>query len=114
LETALHLMKTGRYLYVVFMCHLALEKVLKANLAATGAMPLRTHDLIMLVRKANIKDMAAEHLGFLGRLGSASLPVRYPDDLRQAVEDYPEAVAREYLDETEKVFTWLKDRLEQK
>ena len=28
--TAKHLSRTGRYVYVVFMCHSALEKVLKA------------------------------------------------------------------------------------
>jgi HEPN domain-containing protein len=33
LETARHMLKTGRYLYVVFMCHLALEKTLKAHVA---------------------------------------------------------------------------------
>ena len=31
LETARHMQKTGRYLYVIFMCHIALEKILKAH-----------------------------------------------------------------------------------
>lgn len=31
LETARHMLATGRFLYVVFMCHLALEKLLKAH-----------------------------------------------------------------------------------
>jgi hypothetical protein len=30
LTTAEHMLQGGRYLYVIFMCHLALEKVLKA------------------------------------------------------------------------------------
>ncbi len=33
-ETARHMLATGRYLYVVFMCHLALEKMLKAHVTA--------------------------------------------------------------------------------
>lgn len=111
METAQHLLKTGRYLYVIFMCHLALEKALKANLAAVGHPPLRTHDLILLVRKADITDMPMVHLDFLGLLNNASLPVRYPDDLEQAVKDYPEPIAREYLDQAGKVFLWLKNRL---
>lgn len=31
LETARHMLATRRFLYVVFMCHLALEKMLKAH-----------------------------------------------------------------------------------
>ncbi|MCC6444603.1 MAG: HEPN domain-containing protein [Armatimonadetes bacterium] len=30
LETAEHMQKSGRYIYVVFMCHLAIEKTIKA------------------------------------------------------------------------------------
>lgn len=38
LETAEHVLSTGRYLYVIFLCHLAIEKVLKAAVAeVTGA-----------------------------------------------------------------------------
>jgi HEPN domain-containing protein len=31
LETARHMLDTGRYLCVVFLCHLTLEKILKAH-----------------------------------------------------------------------------------
>ncbi len=47
LETARHMLATGRYLYVIFMCHLALEKMLKACYTeATQSIPPKTHDLI--------------------------------------------------------------------
>lgn len=46
LETAEYMFNTGRYIYTVFMCHLALEKVLKAKVQEiTGKTPLKTHDL---------------------------------------------------------------------
>jgi HEPN domain-containing protein len=35
LETARHMLATGRYLYVVFLCRLALEKMLKAHVTET-------------------------------------------------------------------------------
>lgn len=45
-ETAEHMLTTGRYIYVVFMCHLAIEKALKALVCvATNASPPRIHDL---------------------------------------------------------------------
>ena len=34
LETAEHMFNTGRYVYTIFMCHLALEKILKAKISA--------------------------------------------------------------------------------
>jgi HEPN domain-containing protein len=33
IETARHMLATTRYLYVIFLCHLALEKLLKAHVA---------------------------------------------------------------------------------
>ncbi|MBI2267799.1 MAG: HEPN domain-containing protein [Armatimonadetes bacterium] len=111
METARHLLRTGRFLYVIFMCHLVLEKTLKAHLASKGQPPVRTHDLILLVRRTGFDEMPGPFLDFLGKLGSASLPTRYPDDLRQAIEDYPEPVAQRYLEQTEEVFLWLRSRL---
>lgn len=53
LDTAQHMLESGRYLYVVFMCHLALEKMLKAHVTeATQAIPPKSHDLSTCSRKA--------------------------------------------------------------
>jgi len=49
------MLATGRYLYVVFFCHLALEKMLKAHVVeVTQSIPARTHDLIYLVKKSEL------------------------------------------------------------
>ncbi len=54
LETARHMLETGRRIYVVFMCHLALEKMLKAHVTeATQTIPAKTHDLIYWARGAD-------------------------------------------------------------
>jgi HEPN domain-containing protein len=109
LETARHMLATGRYLYVVFTCHLALEKTLKAHVTeVTQTVPAKTHDLIYLVKKAGL-SFSPEHLEFVGRINNASLPARYPDDIRRAVKDYPESVAGEYLDKTTEIIRWLKE-----
>lgn len=108
LETARHMLVTGRYLYVVFMCHLALEKILKAHVTeVTQAIPLRSHDLIFLIRKSNLA-LPQLYLDFVGKINNASIPTRYPDDLQQAIREYPEHVAREYLAQTQEVMQWLK------
>lgn len=52
LRTAEAMLKAGRYLYVVFMCHLSLEKMLKAILADTfpGSIPPKIHSLTSLYK----------------------------------------------------------------
>ncbi len=77
IETARHMLATGRYLYVIFLCHLALEKLLKAHVAeVTQTVPIKTHDLIYLVKKCELEP-PENHLDFIGKINTASIPTRY-------------------------------------
>ena len=108
IETASHMLATGRYLYVVFMCHLAMEKLLKAIAAeAQARTPPKTHDLLYLVTLGNVKP-SQEHQDFIGQLNNASIPTRYPEDLAKTVSVYPKKVAERYLKKTREVMEWLK------
>ncbi|MEW6085685.1 MAG: HEPN domain-containing protein [Chloroflexota bacterium] len=108
LETARHMLVTGRYLYVVFLCHLALEKILKAHVAeVTQELPIKTHDLIYLVKKSELQ-LSQPHLDFIGKINTASIPTRYPDDLQRSLKEYTESVAKEYLTQTTEIVQWLK------
>ncbi|MBN2149042.1 MAG: HEPN domain-containing protein [Anaerolineales bacterium] len=112
IETASHMLKSGRYLYVVFLCHLALEKMLKAHVTeVTQEFPAKTHDLIYLVRKCGL-ELPQDLLEFVGKINTASIPTRYPEDLHRALQEYPKPVVLEYLAQTRKVMIWLKERLE--
>jgi len=108
LETTGHMLATGRFLYVVFLCHLALEKMLKAHVTeVTQTIPVKTHDLIYLIKKCGL-ELPQEHLEFIGKINTASIPTRYPEDLQRTLKDYPESVARLYLKQTTEVLQWLK------
>ena len=108
LESARYMFSSGRYLYVVFLCHLTLEKMLKALASETTVEPVpRSHDLILLLRRSGINP-ESHHLEFVGRLNNASIPTRYPVDLQQAIKDYPKEVAQDYLKQTEEIVIWLK------
>jgi HEPN domain-containing protein/predicted nucleotidyltransferase len=86
IETARHMLTTERYLYVIFLCHLALEKLLKAHVAeVTQTLPIKTHDLIYLVKKSEL-EIPEKHLVFIGKINTASIPTRYPDDLQPRIE----------------------------
>jgi HEPN domain-containing protein len=54
-ETAENLFTSGRYIYTVFMCHLSLEKMIKAKIEEiSGKAPPRSHDLEYLMSIAGL------------------------------------------------------------
>jgi len=56
IETVEHMLKSGRYVYVVFMCHLSVEKLLKGLVAETQEdLPPKTHNLRYLVKLSKSK-----------------------------------------------------------
>lgn len=111
LKTAGALLKTGRYVYTVFMCHLCVEKALKGlytkNLLQT---PPKTHNLIYLVERIKL-DVPAELYDFIFNLNRVSIPTRYPDDLKRIVKDYPKKITLDILKQSKGVFKWLKAKL---
>ncbi len=55
LTTVRQMLKTGRFVYVIFMCHLAIEKALKVIVCEeTNKVPPKTHDLIYLINLGKI------------------------------------------------------------
>jgi len=103
------MLKSHRYLYVVFMCHLAMEKTLKALYAEIRSkMPPRTHDLLHLVRDLDLTP-ARVHVDFIGIINNASVPTRYPEDLSRLVSQYPRRTAISYLARTKRVLKWLRE-----
>ena len=71
--------KGERYVYAVFMCHLAIEKLLKGLvLKVTNLQPPKIHSLIQLTIKAALNP--SDDIGrFLVSLDQASIPTRYPE-----------------------------------
>lgn len=103
LETARAMFRSRRYRYVIFCCHLAVEKALKGLVArVTGTAPPRTHDLGRLVELADVTPPVA-YGAFLDELTRLALEARYP------VLGLPfrRKEAREVLAKTEQVLAWL-------
>lgn len=106
--TAQHMLKTGRYVYVVFMCHIAIEKILKAIVAeVTDKIPPKTHNLVYLIKLANL-SIPQEFFDFIAKINNSSVVMRYPEDFKMLITSYPEEIVREYLENTEKVLKWLR------
>ncbi len=108
LQTAHHMFQTGRYVYVVFMCHMTIEKLLKAIVAETiDSVPPKTHNLLYLIKLANL-SIPQNLFDFIAKLNNASVVTRYPEDFRSLIESYPREVVEGYLKNTEEVLKWLR------
>lgn len=107
LETAGHLFCAGSYIYTVFMCHLALEKVLKAKVEEiTGAEPPKTHDLEYLMALAAI-SLDDDMEDFVLELSNLSVITRYPRDFQMMLRDFSRERAKATLSKATEAFQWI-------
>lgn len=109
METAKHMLKTKRYIYVVFMCHLSLEKMLKAHVEfEENKFPPKIHDLIKLTSRAKL-DIPDALNDVIVDLNKASIPTRYPEDLQRSLDQYTKKYCAELVKQTEATLKWLKN-----
>lgn len=107
LETARAMLKAHRYIYVVFMCHLALEKMLKGlYVSVAKEQPPKTHNLVHLVKLCN-PSLTEELNDFISVINNLSVSTRYPDDLSKAIEEFNHGLAEYCIRMTEKVIKCL-------
>ncbi|MFQ6083165.1 MAG: HEPN domain-containing protein [Candidatus Aminicenantia bacterium] len=107
-ETAEHMFNAGRYIYTIFMCHLALEKILKAKVEEiTGKTPPKTHNLRYLIKLSGLEP-PEDIFNFLSKLSDVSIPTRYPEDFGELLESYDQKAAKNYLIQTKEAFEWIK------
>lgn len=93
----------GRYIYTVYMCHLAIEKALKSLVViATGEAPPRTHNLIQLA-KLGSANLYTEQKQFLAEINTASITTRYPEELAKSLTTFTRDIAMEYLKKSKDV-----------
>ncbi|MBF0387159.1 MAG: HEPN domain-containing protein [Candidatus Omnitrophica bacterium] len=108
LVTSRHMLKAGRNVYVVFMCHMALEKTLKAVVCLKSKKaPPKTHDLIYLASLAGVA-LAPEQRDFIGKINNAAVVTRYPEDMKKLVASYPKIVVQMYLKNTREIVKCIK------
>lgn len=86
-ETALALAKTGRHVHALFLCHQAVERMLKAMIARNmGQAVPRSSNLRLLVRKLDIR-LEGHQEALIENLSPYSLCCLYPHDLTEGSEE---------------------------
>jgi len=100
--------KAGRYLYVIYMCHLSVEKLLKGLYEATfEKIPLKTRNLICFYNAINMKA-PEDHLKTIETLNDLTIMTRHPGDIEEIVRAYKKDRVGRYLKRTKELLKWLK------
>ena len=109
-QTAEFMLSGQRYVYAVFMAHLAIEKILKGFYQKKfQTIPPRTHNLTYFLEKTKLEP--PEDLGkFVAKLDQASVATRYPEEFAKLQNIYTEIVVKEMLAKTQEVLEWLKKK----
>lgn len=97
----------GGYDIAAFLCHQAVEKLLKAIFASKGKKIPKTHYIDELGRNLNLDERYTEYISDLTIDYTFS---RYPDVAEHVpFEAYNEEIAREKVKTAKKVFESMKD-----
>ena len=112
-ETAVAMLQSRRYLYVGFMCHQTIEKILKAYFSSVNLETVPyTHSLSYIAKKAGIyEDFTEEHKSFLDILEPLNIEARYPSQKERLMRSLSNTVCQELLKNTKELQLWIKKKL---
>lgn len=112
-DTAKAMLKTGRYLYVGFMCHQAVEKMLKAYWSSfLTEPPLKIHSLSRLAERCKLDaDMSEEQLDFIDSLEPLNIEARYPSYKERLMKSLTDDYCTELINQTDRLRLWIRSKL---
>lgn len=112
-ETAKAMLESKRYLYVGFMCHQTIEKILKAYWSKIlTEPPLKIHSLSRLAEKTNlVNEMSEEQLDFIDLLEPLNIEARYPSYKERLLKSLDSRKCNEIINETDMLLLWIKNKL---
>ncbi len=111
MDTAQIMYDSGRYIYVVFMCHLSIEKALKGlTRQKFQKEPKKSHNLEYFCEILEI-ELPARIRDFIDNLNDSSIPTRYPEELRLIHKDFPKENVSHILQLSRETLECLKQKL---
>jgi len=113
LETARIMLKGKRFLYVGFMCHQVVEKILKGYYVfIKKENPPYTHNLNYLASQSGIYDkMTEKQKDFIDLLEPLNVEARYPTHKERLMLSLSDERCKEIIQKTEGLYQWIKQQL---
>jgi HEPN domain-containing protein len=113
--TMMNLYNSKDYHWSLFIGHLVIEKLLKAiyikNAYKDSNQPPRTHDLLLLAKRANI-DLSEKQQDILDMITTFNISVRYPDYKQRFYKKCTSEYTGERIDEIKELRVWLMSIIE--
>lgn len=112
-DTAQAMFETRRFLYVGFMCHQVIEKMLKAYWSSVlEEPPLKIHHLSRLAAKSGLIDELSEgQVDFIDALEPLNIEARYPSYKEQLLRTLTPEYCKMLLSNTKELQLWIKSKL---
>ncbi len=113
MKTAEAMFKSERYLYVGFMAHQAIEKILKAYFVSikNETAPL-SHSLSFLAKQSDIyKEFSEEQKNFIDLLEPMNIEARYPTHKEQLLKSLTKKRCSEILKTAQELQIWIMQKL---
>ena len=109
LDTAEAMYQTKRWLYVGFLCHQVIEKMIKAYHAdQKQEMPPKIHNLYRLSSDIGLYPMfSSEQQDFLSVLEPLNIEGRYPEYRDKIFKSLSPSKCRELIDQTKQLKEWI-------
>jgi len=113
IETAYAMLKSKRYLYVGFMAHQSIEKILKAHYVKVQKKTAPfSHSLSYLAKKAKIYEQFSEKQKlFIDMLEPLNIESRYPSNKTQLLRSLTEKRCIEIFESSKELQQWIKQKL---
>ncbi len=114
--TMMNLLKSKDYHWSLFMGHLVIEKILKAIYLKNTKdenQPPRTHDLLLLAKRAKI-DPSENQQDLFDMITTFNISARYPDYKHSFYKKCTSSYTKERIDEIKELREWLIIELENK
>lgn len=97
-----------RYIYCVFMCHLSLEKALKAHYSINNKEnPPKTHNLNFLLENARF-ELQKDFQKFIEEINDMGIPTRYPENLKKLMKEFSKQKTLTIFNKTSEIIKCLK------
>jgi len=113
IETAAAMLISKRYLYVGFMAHQAIEKILKAYFVKSNkeTAPF-SHSLSYIAKQSEIFDLfSEEQKDLIDMLEPLNIEARYPSHKKQLFESLTDDRCKTILKKTKELQSWIKKKL---
>ena len=112
-DTAQWVTKGGYNLHAGYMCHQAVEKILKGYFTTIKEdTPPFTHNLIDIAVKTGLYDlMSNEQKSFMDVLNPLNIEARYPEYKNKIAQTMTNDVTQNILTKTKELLQWTKQKM---